>query len=262
MMNLITLVIPCYNEAARLDVGAFLRALEENPMLTFVFVDDGSTDATAETLAFLEHESPAIQALYLPQNKGKAEAVRAGVNWALAHTSCEVVGFWDADLATPLEELPRFVAELERDRSREIVIGARWPHLGAHIERTTFRSFTSEAMKLLIRSFIGVHIFDTQCGAKLFRREAAAEIFARPFISRWLFDVELLLRLGAKRVRQHGVEVPLQSWIDVPGSKMRAADLPRLVWDLVRIRHSTKEDLPLHEPTKIWYNMRHAHTDY
>ena len=75
----LALVVPCKNEYRRLDPSAFLDAIRAFPWLTFLFVDDGSTDETAETLAFLERQSPAVQALYLPRNVGKAEAVRAGV---------------------------------------------------------------------------------------------------------------------------------------------------------------------------------------
>lgn len=235
-LNMVTLVIPCWNESARLDVGAFLAALSANPSPTFVFVDDGSTDTTAETLAFLRNQSPAIEAIFLPKNGGKAEAVRAGVNWALDHTPCEAVGFWDADLATPLSEVPRFIGELAANPSRELVIGARWPHLGAEISRSGFRSFTGAVMKRLIRLAVGVPVYDTQCGAKLFRRETARKLFARPFLSSWLFDVELLIRFGAARLRRSGVELPLANWVDVPGSKMKALDLPRVLLDLLRIR--------------------------
>lgn len=237
---MVTLVIPCWNESARLDVGAFLAALSANPSLTFVFVDDGSTDSTAETLAFLRNQSPAIEAIFLPKNGGKAEAVRAGINWALDHTPCEAVGFWDADLATPLSEVPRFIDELVANPSRELVIGARWPHLGAEISRSGFRSFTGAVMKKLIRLAVGVPVFDTQCGAKLFRRETARELFAMPFLSRWLFDVELLIRLGSTRLRRHGVELPLSNWTDVPGSKMKTFDLPRVLLDLIRIRWANR----------------------
>ena len=244
-MNTITIVVPCWNEAARLRVGDFLDAIKAYPQLTFVFVDDGSTDATAETLAFLARESPAIKALYLNKNSGKAEAVRAGINWALSHTSCEAVGFWDADLATPLEELPRFITELERDCSREIVIGARWPHLGARIDRTLWRSFSSKIMKLLIHWALGVNVFDTQCGAKLFRRATAQELFSKPFISRWLFDVEILIRLGPTRLKHHAVEIPLSNWIDQPGSKLRSTELPHLLHDLLKIRRTRPATLSL-----------------
>ena len=244
-MNTLSLVIPCYNESARLNIAPFLHALEQIPSLTLIFVDDGSTDATAETLAFLSRESPSIQTLYLPKNGGKAEAVRAGINWALSHTSCEAVGFWDADLATPLEELPRFITELERDPSRELVIGARWPHLGAHIDRTPLRSLSSKVMKLLIHWALGVNVYDTQCGAKLFRRATAQELFSKPFISRWLFDVELLIRLGPTRLKHHAIEIPLSNWIDQPGSKLRSIELPHLLHDLLKIRRTRPAALSL-----------------
>lgn len=79
----LALVVPCKNEYRRLDPSAFLDAIRAFPWLTFLFVDDGSTDETAETLAFLERQSPAVQALYLPRNVGKAEAVRAGCRYKI-----------------------------------------------------------------------------------------------------------------------------------------------------------------------------------
>ena len=120
-MTSLTLVIPCKDEAKRLMMDAFLDALRDYPYLSFLFVDDGSTDDTAEVLALLERQSPAIHALYLPKNVGKAEAVRTGVNWLLDNTEAEVVGFWDADLATPFSELPAFVRALRG----EAAIGSR-----------------------------------------------------------------------------------------------------------------------------------------
>ena len=119
----IALVVPCKNEYRRLDPSAFLDAIRAFPWLTFLFVDDGSTDETAETLAFLERQSPAVQALYLPRNVGKAEAVRAGVQALLAQTATDWIGFWDADLATPLAELAAFRAA--GVRTPIIVLSAR-----------------------------------------------------------------------------------------------------------------------------------------
>lgn len=116
-MKSLALVVPCKDEAHRLVVGEFLKVIEERPYLTLLFVDDGSTDSTAETLAFLERESPSIHALYLPVNVGKGETVRRGVNWLLKNTECETVGFWDADLATPLSELDAFVDAMEANPS-------------------------------------------------------------------------------------------------------------------------------------------------
>ena len=234
-MNTIALVVPCHNEAVRLNPTAFLEALDRFPFLTLCFVDDGSTDATAEKLALLSAASPAIDAIYLSRNVGKAEAVRRGVLHVLARTGCEAVGFWDADLATPLDAVASFAEALERDGGADVVLGARWPHLGAHVARSVFRSCTGSVMKALIRLVLRAPVYDTQCGAKLFRREAAAELFAKPFVSDWLFDVELLKRLGTRRIVGRVREVALDAWHDVPGSKLRPWDSVRILLDLVRI---------------------------
>ncbi len=196
-------------------------------------MDDGSTDDTAETLAFLERQSPSIRALYLKRNVGKAEAVRTGVNWLLAQTACECVGFWDADLATPLSELDGFVRALDANPSLEAAVGSRWPHLGAAIDRKVFRHCTGSVMKALIRLVLGANVYDTQCGAKVFRRAFAKQVFARPFLSRWLFDVELFLRAPRRRLAQCVAEVPLTRWRDVAGSKLGVRDSLRLVPDLL-----------------------------
>lgn len=234
-MNTLALVVPCHNEAARLRPGDFLDALARTPCLTFCFVDDGSTDATAETLALLANASPAIDAVYLPRNVGKAEAVRQGVLHVLERSAPDAVGFWDADLATPLDAVDAFADMLERDGGADAVLGARWPHLGAHVARSVFRSCTGSVMKALIRLVLHAPVYDTQCGAKLFTRATAAEVFAQPFVSNWLFDVELIKRLGAKRIATRVRELALDAWHDVPGSKIRPSDSFRILADLVRI---------------------------
>lgn len=234
-MNTLSLIVPCKDEYSRLHPTAFLSAVETYPYLTFIFVDDGSTDRTAETLAFLERESPAIHTLYLPRNIGKAEAVRTGVNWALEHTAADAFGFWDADLATPLNAIPDFKAVMDGNPDIQAVLGSRWPHLGVRIERTRFRALTAGAMKILIRLVLGVSVYDTQCGAKVFTRELAKRIFAAKFISRWLFDVELLKRMNRFDLAHRVFELPLREWTDVPGSRLRPADAFGIASDLLRI---------------------------
>lgn len=234
-MRPVALVIPCKNEALRLNPAAFREAVEEIPGLSLLFVDDGSTDATADVLAHLAESSPAIGVLYLRQNVGKAEAVRAGIRHLLAGGGEGLVGFWDADLATPLAEVRRFVQAFEWNESAELVIGSRWPHLGARIDRTVFRSCTGAFMKFLIRWVLTVPVYDTQCGAKVMTRALAARLFARPFVSRWLFDVELFRRMGRRAVLRSVRELPLDDWRDVGGSKMTFRAAVFSVFDLFRI---------------------------
>ena len=222
-MKTLSLVVPCRNEFRRLRPGAFLDATERWPWLSFCFVDDGSTDATAERLAWLSNASPSMYAIYLRENVGKAGAVRAGIRHLCELSRTDLVGFLDADLATPLDEIPRFVRRFETAGPLAAVIGSRWPHLGAEIRRSSNRGIASLAVRALVRRILGAPVWDTQCGAKVFPRDVAAEVFADPFRTQWLFDIEILARLGRARLRSQVVELPVASWRDVPGSNLGLA---------------------------------------
>lgn len=219
-----TVIIPCHNEAKRLNLAAFRRFEANHPEAALLFVDDGSTDATAACLAD-------FPVLHLEENVGKAEAIRRGIIATLAlDASTEALAFLDADLATGLDELARLAGILAERPRLAMVIGSRWPHLGAHIRRGAVRALAGRLMAWMIRLALGRPVYDTQCGAKVFRREVAEEIFSRPFHSRWLFDVELLLRL-----RGRVEEVPLRAWREVGGSKLGLGAMLRAPFELARI---------------------------
>jgi len=234
-MKTVALVVPCKNEAKRLQIDAFLRAVTEFTWLSVCFVNDGSTDDTAEALSHLERLSPAFRALHLPVNVGKAEAVRTGIAYLDRFSHADLFGFWDADLATPLEELPNFVAEFEGNPHLAAAIGSRWPHLGADVKRSACRGVVGKIVKSLVRRFLGVDVWDTQCGAKVFARETARNIFRDPFRTRWLFDVELLSRLGRKGMLRAVLEIPLSSWRDVSDSKFGVGESCRAFFELMRL---------------------------
>lgn len=244
-MNVIV-VVPCYNEAERLDRQAFVRAMASDENLRLVLVDDGSEDATLDVLRGLAEElGPSAAVLSLPENAGKAEAVRRGVNFALdperADWSPGAVGYWDADLSTPLDEVPRFVEILEHEPGARAVIGSRVKLMGRHIDRRVWRHYLGRVFATLAALSLGFPVYDTQCGAKLFRvDDDVRRIFQQPFTTRWAFDVELLARIAAIHGREIGsrrvvVELPLRQWKDVSGSKVRASALPRMLVDLVRV---------------------------
>ena len=135
------LVVPCYNEARRLDLAAFRGFAASEPSVGFLFVNDGSSDATLARLRALEAgDRDAFAVLDLPRNSGKAEAVRAGLGVAFK-SSADYVGYWDADLATPLDEIARFVAVLDRLPGIEIVFGARVQLLGRSVRRNPLRHY-------------------------------------------------------------------------------------------------------------------------
>ena len=128
----------------------------------------------------------------LPENRGKAEAVRAGLQQALA-SDAGLVAYWDADLATPLFLIEDFLRIADRQSEIEVVFGSRRKMLGHRVERTVMRSMVSRICASLARLAIGLPIADTQCGAKMFRATPALkESVSVPFTAGWLFDVELL----------------------------------------------------------------------
>ena len=217
------IVVPCYNEAERLDGGAFLDALDRDPATDFCFVDDGSLDATLKRLKALQALRPArITVLALARNSGKAEAVRQGLLHAAA-TGAAHVGYWDADLATPLDAIPDFVRIMDRFDDLAVVFGSRRPLLGHRIDRTLKRRIVSRLCGALARQAIRLPVADTQCGAKLLRAGPALDAsLATPFTAGWLFDVELFARLSASlpdRTRAF-YELPLAEWDEVAGSKV------------------------------------------
>jgi len=243
----LSLVVPCYNEASRLRTDAFRRFAGEHPETSFLFVDDGSRDGTSARLQELVEASSSRQfrVLSMERNQGKAEAVRRGVLAALAERPA-FIGYWDADLATPLEELPRFVDVLARHPELDVVLGARVRMLGRSIERSSARHYLGRIFATAASWTLELPVYDTQCGSKLFRVDDDLEtLFARPFLSRWVFDVELLARLGQVR-RERGrpppeacvYELPLDRWRDEPGSKVRPFDFVRGLRDVLRLRRA------------------------
>ena len=237
------LVVPCYNEARRLDLEQFRTFLSLHPDILVLFVDDGSSDNTAPVLQhFCSACEHSAHLLRLAQNRGKAEAVRRGILHALDHFHPAVVGFWDADLATPLASVPRFLAVLAERPGIEMIFGARVQLLGRHVQRSAVRHYLGRIFATTVSSVIRLPIYDTQCGAKLFRvGPQSRAIFADPFLSRWVFDVEILARYQKLFLDQHHslarviYEYPLETWVDVAGSKVHPGDFLIAFWDILRI---------------------------
>ena len=241
-MRTTVIVVPCYNEAARLDTAAFEAFVAENTDEAILFVDDGSSDRTREVVSRLAAAHPgAVDVHALDRNSGKAEAVRTGVVQALA-SGAKRVGYWDADLSTPLDQVVHFGRILDEDERRLCVMGSRVRRLGADVRRNPARHYLGRIFATLASYVLGMGVYDTQCGAKLFRvTEETARIFRAPFLSRWIFDVELLARLrkelGAAgiAVEQTVYESPLPKWEDVGGSKLRRSQMFVALGDLWRI---------------------------
>ncbi len=238
----VVVVVPCYNEAARLDLAAFRDFELRGRRSLFCFVNDGSGDQTLAVLQRLCGERSDLGfVIDLPRNSGKAEAVRQGLLGALG-LGAKAVGFWDADLATPLSELARFCDVLEANPEVELVLGSRVRLLGRQIERSASRHYLGRVFATGASLTLGLPVYDTQCGAKLLRvTPRLPALLAEPFLTRWIFDVELIARLGRSAaaggvpIERRLYELPLLKWTDVPGSKVRPWDFLYSGLELARI---------------------------
>jgi hypothetical protein len=242
-MGFTAIVVPCYNEGSRLETEQFLAFIGRHPAVRFLFVNDGSTDNTLAVLHQLQERARAlVGVLDLPLNQGKAEAVRQGCLAGFANGAARI-GYWDADLATPLQAIPDFLQVLAANPQAELVCGARVQLLGRSIRRRRIRHYLGRVFATAASWTLGLAIYDTQCGAKLFRASPLMQaVLSRPFLTRWLFDVEILARLvaagrsGAFAPAAEVVhELPLQQWHDIPGSKVKPTDFPKALMELMSI---------------------------
>ncbi len=231
-MQDVCLVIPCYNEGRRLRVDAIAAFLQHRPDSAVCLVDDGSRDGTLTVLEQLRARVPErVDIVALARNGGKAEAVRRGVQHAARSERFAFIGYWDADLSTPLEEVDHLLAAFAEHPGCQVVMGSRVRRLGATIDRRPVRHYLGRVFSTSASLVLAMPVYDSQCGAKIVRSELAGVLFDKPFMTRWLFDVELLARLRnhlGPAVFGAVVEVPLFAWSAVSGSKLR-------LWDCVGV---------------------------
>lgn len=230
-MQKTAIIIPCYNEENRLDSKKYYESSTRNPEVHFIFMNDGSTDKTEEILDALCRKNPTrMRHVTLQKNVGKAEAIRKGFLSAFEQ-NFERIGYWDADLATPLDMIPKF-CEIMDYTGKNIVMGARVRLLGRNIQRRAIRHYLGRLFATCASIVLGLPIYDTQCGAKLFKNNQKLQVvFRKSFRVKWTFDVEILARfmmlerfMGGERLKESSVEYPLEEWEDIPGSKIKLVD--------------------------------------
>lgn len=231
------IVVPCYNESKRLQQDAFLEYVESHDDVAFLFANDGSRDNTLEILQALTSRHERLLLHDIQPNGGKAEAVRKGMLYAVEKYKPEYVAFWDADLATPLDEIESMVRWAEK--GYDVVMGLRLMRLGAKVKRKPMRHYLGRCFATVASMMLGLPVYDTQCGAKLFRADIVESIFPERFITRWLFDVELLARYkkmyGKERASEKIYEFPLFQWQDVDGSQLKSRDFFKAPVELFKI---------------------------
>jgi glycosyltransferase involved in cell wall biosynthesis len=230
----ICLVIPCYNEESRLNIDEIKRFAKSSNSYHLLFVNDGSKDGTLNVLEGLSGELENLDFLDLEQNGGKAEAVRRGMLHGKTLGQFEYLGFFDADLATPFEELSKFEATMS-SKDFDIVMGSRVLRLGGEIDRKWYRHLLGRLFATVASISLKLPVYDTQCGAKFFKNSIVDSLFKEKFISYWIFDVELLFRYKLSNTEANIYELPLDRWIDVAGSKLSPFDFFKAPMELYRI---------------------------
>jgi glycosyltransferase involved in cell wall biosynthesis len=234
MLPPFSVVIPCFNEAARIraTIGATLGYLEKSsPQSELLIVNDGSTDETStiagETLAQAPIEAHLLENF---PNRGKGVAVRKGL--LAARRSIGL--FFDADLSTPLEEIPKVIEPIAND-DVDLAFGSRALDrrlIGQH--QPWLREQGGRVFNLLVRLTSGLPFWDTQCGFKAFRLDLCRPILQRARIDGFAFDVELLVL--AQRAGLRLREIPVR-WNHVEGSKVRFInDSLRMLREVIALR--------------------------
>ena len=217
MIRSLSIVVPAYNEQTRLPatIRRILEYLSVSEWLfhELVIVVDGSTDGTVEVASEFARDNPNVRVLRNPGNRGKGYSVRHGMMEARGEWRL----FTDADLSSPIEEIEKLWAAMERDGS-EVAIGSRALDrslIGVH--QPGMRESAGRIFNAVMRAVVGLSIADTQCGFKLFQGSASREIFSRQKLERFGFDVEILFI--AKKCGYRISEVPVR-WNHVDGSKV------------------------------------------
>lgn len=224
-------MVPAYNEAARLPttLPRLARFCELYGSVEVLIVDDGSKDSTAAMVQEFALRHPYARLLQNPGNRGKGYSVRHGMQKAQ--------GDWilstDADLSSPLEEVDKLIAAVDREQAAGAIGSRALDRSLVGVHQAAFREWSGRIFNVIMRATTGLPFRDTQCGFKLYRRDAVEVVFSRQLLDGFGFDVEDLLI-----ARIHGfkvVEVPVR-WDNVEGTKVGALAGARAFWDLVVVR--------------------------
>jgi dolichyl-phosphate beta-glucosyltransferase len=237
------IVIPCYNESNKFLFQQYSDFMEEYPDSLLCFVNDGSSDDTLDVLTTLRKKHPGqVEIISYEKNLGKAEAVRKGILHCNNNFEYPYIAYLDADLAVSLPECYSLTKYLKEDII--FCFGSRLSKVGSVIERKLSRFLIGRFIATIISEMLALKVYDTQCGCKLFTKEISALLFANPFISRWLFDVEIFFRFlglyGHEASLTKMIEVPVAKWIDRGGSKVKLTYFISLWVDLYKIRKKYK----------------------
>lgn len=232
-------VVPCFNEEFRWH-ASYWTSLTHESGVSFLFVDDGSTDDTP-ALAGDAVEGTPSRLIRMPTNGGKAEAVRSGLLNLMDDHAYEAVGYLDADGAFSQRGILDMIPVFERHVTRgsfDAVWSSRVALSGRDIKRSASRHYVGRIVATMMSAGTEGIPYDTQSGYKLFRpSDLLQQCLSVPFKTRWLFELELLARWRNQAGAAMRVwEEPLDHWHDVPGSKLRGKEALRIMRELPVIK--------------------------
>jgi glycosyltransferase involved in cell wall biosynthesis len=237
----VSFVIPAYREERRLpaslkEIRQFLDSTQLDAEV--IVVIEKSPDRTVEVSRAVVKDDPRFNIVANTIQRGKGYAVKCGMLKATG----EIVIFMDADLSTPLEEVPKFLAHFDSNPKTDVIIGSRSASQSQIIRRQGWvRQTMGRTFNAIIRIFGLSGIEDTQCGFKAFRGSVAEPIFSRQTLDGFAFDVEVLTlatKLG------HKIDVLPVKWENSPDSKVHILlDPLKMLWDVIRIRRIVSRTL-------------------
>lgn len=235
----IGVVIPCYNEEERLLGAEFKEFVHKNLGYHLCFVNDGSKDNTLGVLEELRKGNEDRISIYnCEKNGGKAEAVRLGMLHLAKQKQYNFIGFLDADLSTNFDDFKVLVSEISSSNF-QIVSGSRMARMGADIAKESARAIISKTVNFIIRKTLGMNFKDTQCGAKIMTKELVEKTFQKKFLTKWLFDVEIFMRMkkvyGTSVAQSLICEKPLNRWVHMDGSKLSFRDSFKIMGQIGQI---------------------------
>ena len=223
------IILPCYNEETRLRTNKINDFVSSQDEYDILFVNDGSTDATDKIIENIcSMSANRVFRTSLSKNSGKGEAIRNGFNYIINNldiNNISFIAYLDSDLSTSLTEIARIKKiALQDNTNADFISGIRLDRAGSEIKRSFIRHIISRVFSTVSSFILKINYYDTQCGCKIFTVKIGKEIFVEKFVTKWLFDIEIYLRLKRKKLDKNIVEIPLLRWEEVGKSHIKIKD--------------------------------------
>jgi glycosyltransferase involved in cell wall biosynthesis len=239
----VIIFVPFYNESKRLGVRDYLISLSKLKDVKFVLVNDGSTDNTLEMLNSFRAQNFDVISHF--RNSGKGEALRNAMLESLPNSKARTIGFLDCDGAFPIDTVKKILKISKATLSHghyQVCIASRVMLSGRKVKRLPHRHYISRVIITLLGFRFAFMPYDSQSGFKLFKNSKQLEqVLARPFKTRWLFDIELLDRLTREFTGNIIWEEPVQEWYDKPGSHLKLKSVLAVVREVTVLLLSRKQ---------------------